>query len=116
VKRIAGNCITCTIVSGGKHHKGKEVAIPRIALNIGADDCGFEFKRVQFPLIPSYAMTITKSQGQSIHQLGVYLPTDTFAHGQLYTAISRATSRYRIKFLSWRKNKVRNIVLKSVLI
>lgn len=116
VDRISYHCVTCTIISGRKPHTGTIVAIPRLRLEIGAEDCGFNFIRVQFPIIPSYAMTITKSQGQSLYQFGVYLPDDIFAHGQLYTAISRATSKHRLKVLSWRGNKVRNVVLKAALL
>jgi ATP-dependent DNA helicase PIF1 len=35
-------------------------------------------------------MTADKSQGQGLTYVGLYLCTDFFAHGQLYTAMSRA--------------------------
>ena len=45
-------------------------------------------------------MTVNKSQGQTIPNVGVYLPAPVFSHGQLYVAMSRATSRTNIKILA----------------
>ena len=44
----------------------------------------------QFPIKSWFAMTINKAQGQSINNLGVYLPQPVFSHGQLYVALTRA--------------------------
>jgi hypothetical protein len=52
--------------------------------------CPVESTRLQFPLRVCYAMTINKSQGQTFTgRVGLYLKTDSFAHGQLYVALSR---------------------------
>lgn len=45
-------------------------------------------------------MTINKSQGQTIPNVGVYLPEPVFSHGQLYVALSRATATANIKVLA----------------
>eukprot|EP01084_Bolivina_argentea_P130136 229760_1 len=34
-------------------------------------------------------MTCNKSQGQTLKRLSLYLPNPVFAHGQLYTSLSR---------------------------
>ncbi len=48
-----------------------------------------EFTHLQFPLQLCYAMTINKFQGQTFTgKVGLYLND----HGQLYVALSRATS------------------------
>jgi ATP-dependent DNA helicase PIF1 len=60
----------------------------------------FQFKRKQFPIRLSFAMTVNKSQGQTIPNVGVYLPAPVFSHGQLYVAMSRATLRANIKILA----------------
>lgn len=49
----------------------------------------FTLARIQFPVQVAFAMTIDKSQGQTIQHVGIYLPNPVFAHGQLYVALSR---------------------------
>ncbi len=49
----------------------------------------------QFPLLPGYAMTIHRAQGQTLDKCRIILPArgkGTFAHGQLYVALSRVRS------------------------
>ncbi|OWZ00029.1 Helitron helicase [Phytophthora megakarya] len=89
--------IEATVMSGPA--KGNTVFIPRIIFYTNDDDKEFPFqlKRKQFPVVPAFAMTINKAQGQSIHHVGIYLESPVFAHGQLYVALSRVTSRKAIK-------------------
>ena len=44
-------------------------------------------------------MTINKSQGQTLEQVGLYLHDHVFTHGQMYVALSRVTSCNVIKVL-----------------
>ena len=44
-------------------------------------------------------MIINKAQGQSINNLGDYLPQPVFSHGKLYVAFSRAGLPHRTKVM-----------------
>ncbi|KAG8678208.1 hypothetical protein FRC09_020029, partial [Ceratobasidium sp. 395] len=50
---------------------GKTVFIPRITLSSAESDFGFVLDRQQFPVRLAFAMTINKSQGQSVKHVGL---------------------------------------------
>jgi ATP-dependent DNA helicase PIF1 len=67
-------------------------------------------------------MTINKSQGQTITNVGVYLPQSVFSHGQLYVALSRGISRTTtkvlvklIKYFNRSETYTSNVVFREVL-
>ena len=64
-----------------------------------AEDIPVKFRCHQFPVQLAFAMTINKSQGQSVANVGLDLHTPVFSHGQLYVALSCCTSESWIKVL-----------------
>ena len=102
----------------GGDHVGKSFFIPRITLTPDKSNLPFTMRRRQFPIRTAFAMTINKSQGQSVKYVGVDLRTNIFAHGQFYVAMSRCTSGQRIKVLlpdNEQSMKVKNIVWPELL-
>uniref|UniRef100_A0A8I6XFF0 ATP-dependent DNA helicase n=2 Tax=Hordeum vulgare subsp. vulgare TaxID=112509 RepID=A0A8I6XFF0_HORVV len=99
VRGFQRNAIDAEIVLG--QHAGRRVFLPRIPLCPSDDDIfPFKFKRKQFPIRLTFAMTINKAQGQTIPIVGVYLPDPIFSHGHIYVALSRATTKRDIKILA----------------
>ncbi|XP_078443068.1 uncharacterized protein LOC144712681 [Wolffia australiana] len=80
--------LQATIVSQGNFY-GQVHLLPQIALYLSQSRLPFRFKRLQFPIRLAFAMTINKSQGQTLDTVGLYLPNPLFTHGQLYVALSR---------------------------
>ena len=97
VRGFQRNVIDAEIVLG--LHAGKRIFLP-IPLCLSDDEMfPFRFKRKQFPIRLSFAMTVNKAQGQTIPNIGIYLPEPVFSHGQLYVALSRSTTRKNVKIL-----------------
>ncbi|XP_012837726.1 PREDICTED: uncharacterized protein LOC105958267 [Erythranthe guttata] len=120
-RNFKDNVIDAEIVFG--QHSGKHVFIPRIPLSPAENEgYPFKFKRKQFPVRLCFAMTINKAQGQTISNVGVYLPQSVFSHGQLYVALSRGISMSTTKVLIKPdtpgirgKTTTKNVVYKQVL-
>ncbi|KAE8986142.1 hypothetical protein PF011_g20112 [Phytophthora fragariae] len=99
VVKLKPHVIHATIMTGER--QGQDILIPRIVFVSDGDsrDSPFRLRRKQFPVVPAFAMTINKAQGQTVQNLGLYLATPCFSHGQLYVALSRVTSRSKFKAL-----------------
>ncbi len=99
IQRISDRVLEVRIMGGS--HDGEIALIPRITLNPTSSNSDFPFKlsRRQFPIRLAFAMSINKAQGQSVKYVGIDLRIPVFTHGQLYVALSRATSPDNIHIL-----------------
>ncbi|XP_076943903.1 uncharacterized protein LOC143614309 [Bidens hawaiensis] len=117
VVSLGTHVIEVKILSGT--NTGERISIPRIALTPSDKSIAFTFTRRQYPLSVCFAMTINKSQGQSLTSVGLYLKNDVFSHGRLYVALSRVASKKGLKIPILDKNgkqanKTTNVVFKEI--
>jgi len=116
VKEHKKRLLICEILTGDK--KGNIVVIPIITCTSREGAYPFTLYRRQFPVRPCFAITINKSQGQTLDFVGLDLTNEVFAHGQLYVAFSRVRKWACIKVRPpvGKGNRTRNVVWNEALL
>ncbi|KAL7171307.1 hypothetical protein ACSBR2_036039 [Camellia fascicularis] len=116
VTRCDTRIIEAQILTREKY--GNLAFLPRISLTSSSSEMPFQMTRRQFPIRLAYALTINKSQGQSVKFVGIDLRIPVFSHVQLYVALFRCTSFDRISILFPKDSldSITNIVYPEVLL
>ncbi|WP_395646693.1 ATP-dependent RecD-like DNA helicase [Terricaulis sp.] len=95
VKELDETVITVAMDSGGEEEVERAMW-PQARWSWNATENKMEvkeeFKYVQFPLAPAWALTIHKAQGMTLDSVEIDLGRGAFAPGQTYVALSRARS------------------------
>ncbi|XP_019420759.1 PREDICTED: ATP-dependent DNA helicase PIF1-like [Lupinus angustifolius] len=81
ITKMANHVLEAKIMSGKNIRN--ITYIPILSMSPSQSPWPFMLIRRQFPLIVSYAVTINKSQGQSLESVGLYLSRPISSHGQL---------------------------------
>ncbi|KAL6493773.1 hypothetical protein OROGR_032108 [Orobanche gracilis] len=117
VKELLPNVIGARVVT--RTNAEEDIWIPRMSMVPNNPSLPFKFERRQFLVTICFAMTINKSQSQTLSNVGLYLRNPVFTYGQLYVAISRVMSKRGLKVLILdEENKVvsstKNVVYNEV--
>jgi len=93
ILNITRRCISARKLNnnGAEDPTAADIFIPRIPRMTSKDfDYPVPFVRMQFPVLVAYYLTISRAQGQTFQNAGLYLPRNVFAHGHtMYVGLSR---------------------------
>ena len=114
IRAMHDKVLECEIMVGQR--KGEIIFLPRIPLYDRSNEYPWTMIRTQFCVRLCFSITVHKSQGASLDKVGIYVKKDMFAHGQLYVALSRATSASGLKiFIEGGKCYLKNVVYPEIL-
>ena len=87
------------IINKNRRFREKVILISRIKLLPNVETLPILLKRLQFLVRLAFAMTINKSQEQSVEHMGINLQTLVFSHRQHYVVFSKYTLLLNISVL-----------------
>mgnify|MGYP003622942105 CR=1 FL=1 len=97
----------------------KEYPLSKINFEFNPQHSSWTVQRKQFPLRLAYATTFNSSQGLTLDRMVLDLRQGVFAHGQLYTALTRIRHRSHGRTLFTPTNVLRettNVVSQELLL
>ena len=83
---LTPNVIRASRLDGGAN---AEIFIPRIPIVSNESDFVCQLKRIQFPVLLAYYLTLNQAQGQTLMHAGMHLERSVFSHGHFYVGTSR---------------------------
>jgi ATP-dependent DNA helicase PIF1 len=94
--------------------RGRQVLFLRMKLTPSDFSLPFTLTRLQLPVHLAFAMTLNKSQCQTLEKIGIYVQDGCviFSHGQLYVTLSRISSEP--SGICVVNKKITNVVYKEV--
>ncbi|KAK3909722.1 ATP-dependent DNA helicase, partial [Frankliniella fusca] len=91
--RLIVTAISPLLIHCRKPGTQEVILLSRVPFTFRVGRGGMEVVRRQFPIRVAYAITVNKSQGQTLDKAGIDLRADVFQHGQLYVALGRVRTR-----------------------
>ena len=98
-KKGVGRAVSPRIIDVEVIAPDSPIKMPRIFFKVKVGPKGITSHPRQFPLRVCYAVTVNKSQGQTLSGVGLDLGDDVRCRGQLYVALSQTTCSANIMCL-----------------
>src|SRR5258705_7266800 len=105
------------IPSSALFRRGCSISYTQINRTSPCLKLSFSFKRLQFPVWLAFAITINKSQGQSLKVtgLGLDFTYECFSHGQIYVGMSRAMDPSKLYIVADENGETKTVMYAQVL-
>ena len=119
IEHLHRRYIEVRVINNQTGELGSIHCIPQIRFEFTPLHASWTVHRLQFPLRLTYASTFNGCQGLTLDKTILDLQTEVFAHGQLYTALSRIRIRQNIVVLYSEYHEdhtMKNVVYKDLLL